>query len=175
MQNESTSTPREPGQQSDSSARQGVREEIDASVDAVKEGAAQLRDDAVAQAHAARDEAQRRTQAYAEQQRVAMSGHVESMAHALEAGAETFASEGRESLAGYSRQAALGFEDLAQWLEHKSLNELWDEAGQYARRQPGVAFGGALAAGFALARFLKSTAPRSHNPYRPTDTETRGD
>jgi uncharacterized protein YgiB involved in biofilm formation len=41
----------------------------------------------------------------------------------------------------------------------KPLTEAWREAKGYVRKQPAMGFGGAMLAGFMLARFLNSSAP----------------
>jgi hypothetical protein len=48
--------------------------------------------------------------------------------------------------------------NLSQNLSSRSVNDLIDSAAQLARTQPALFVGGSLAAGFALARFLKSSS-----------------
>ena len=48
--------------------------------------------------------------------------------------------------------------NLSDNLSSRSVNELINSAAQLARTQPALFVGGSLAAGFALARFLKSSS-----------------
>lgn len=59
------------------------------------------------------------------------------------------------------RYAASQVDGLSDNLSSRSVNELMDAATQLARAQPAMFIGGAVAAGFALARFLKSSARRA--------------
>ncbi|MFN2329983.1 MAG: hypothetical protein ABR612_13795, partial [Chromatocurvus sp.] len=85
---------------------------------------------------------------------------VQTIANALYSSGDTLEAQGRDSMAALWRRGAASTEDLAKWLEGRSVSDLWQQAQTYARRQPGVSFGGALAAGFLLARFLKSSTPQ---------------
>jgi hypothetical protein len=59
------------------------------------------------------------------------------------------------------RNAAQKVEDLSESLRDRSIRRLVDDASDLARRQPLWFFGGAIVAGFALSRFLKSSAGAS--------------
>ena len=53
---------------------------------------------------------------------------------------------------------------LNQWSDHlreREVTDLLDDTVQFARRQPMVFFGGALAAGFAAARFFRTSAEQA--------------
>jgi hypothetical protein len=58
-------------------------------------------------------------------------------------------------------EAARHVDGLSDNLSGRSVNELIDSAARLARAQPALFLGGSVAAGFALARFLKSSAQRS--------------
>jgi hypothetical protein len=62
--------------------------------------------------------------------------------------------------AGYARHAAGAMERASAALKARSLDELVDSVGQFARSQPAAFFGAAVLTGFALSRFLKSSAER---------------
>lgn len=59
-------------------------------------------------------------------------------------------------LGRYMHMAADRADRFADQIRHKSPDELFDMAADYARRNPRMFFGGAIAAGFLLSRFLKS-------------------
>lgn len=62
-------------------------------------------------------------------------------------------------LGRYMHLAADGADRVADQMRRKSPDELFDMAADYARRNPRMFFGGAIAAGFLLSRFLKSESP----------------
>jgi hypothetical protein len=64
-------------------------------------------------------------------------------------------------VARYVREAGQQVEVLSQNLRGRSITELMSAASDLARSQPVVFIAGAMAAGFALSRFLKSSTSRS--------------
>jgi hypothetical protein len=64
-------------------------------------------------------------------------------------------------VARYVRDAAKQVDSLSSNLRGRSVPELMQAATDLARSQPAVFFAGAMAAGFALSRFLKSSAAGS--------------
>ncbi len=72
---------------------------------------------------------------------------------------------GRElpQAAGYIHSVADRLERASSALRERSVEDLVSTFGSFARRQPAAAFAGSMLAGFALSRFLKSSAPRPEN------------
>lgn len=62
------------------------------------------------------------------------------------------------SVARYIRKAAESVEGLSNTLRARSAKDLVSSASETARTHPGAFFIGAVAAGFALSRFIKSSA-----------------
>jgi hypothetical protein len=62
-------------------------------------------------------------------------------------------------VARYVRDAAEGLQSLSRNIEGRSLNDLVRSATDLARSNPTLFMIGAVAAGFALARFMKSSVP----------------
>jgi hypothetical protein len=60
--------------------------------------------------------------------------------------------------ADYIRSAATLLEEASSALETRSLGELRDTFRSFARNRSGAVFGAAMLAGFAMSRFLKSSA-----------------
>jgi hypothetical protein len=61
-------------------------------------------------------------------------------------------------VAGAVHEAARKVDGLSDNLSNRDVNELIESAAQLARAQPVLFLGGSVAAGFALARFLKSSS-----------------
>jgi hypothetical protein len=64
--------------------------------------------------------------------------------------------------AGFARDAAQGIERFSSSLRNRSVDELVSSFNTFARTQPVAFFGAAVLAGFALSRFLKSSADHGH-------------
>jgi hypothetical protein len=62
--------------------------------------------------------------------------------------------------AEYSRQAADGLESLANWVSRRNIDDVTGGLEDFARQRPVAFIGGAMVAGFALARFMKSSSAR---------------
>jgi ABC-type transporter Mla subunit MlaD len=90
-----------------------------------------------------------------------VAGAVHGAARTLEAG--------MPQIASYVHEAAAQLEDVAERLRHRSVDELMEEIGSFARAQPAIFFGGAMLAGFALTRFLKSSGHRPRQAWRQAD------
>lgn len=63
--------------------------------------------------------------------------------------------------AGYIHAVADRLEGATSALRERSVEDLVSTFNGFARRQPATAFAGSVLAGFALSRFLKSSAPRT--------------
>jgi hypothetical protein len=106
-----------------------------------------------------------------EQQREAASG-LGDMAGALRNAAREVESRQQPTMAKVAQCAADGLERLSGTLRHKDLDGMVRDAESFARRQPLVFFGAALAAGFLAVRFLKSSGEDAQAPApdRPMNT-----
>jgi hypothetical protein len=141
-----------------------LRRSAEEAQEAIKEESSKLRDDVSAEAKAQAESLKERAGAEAERQRVAIADHIGAFASALRAGVDALESEGRNEMAGYWRTAADSAGRLAERVKDKPLAEAWQEAEDYVREEPALGFGGAMVAGFMLARFLKSSRPEEAGP-----------
>ena len=115
-------------------------------------------------AEAAKAEARR----IASQQKEAGADKLGEVAGAVHGAARTL-EDGMPQVASYVHGAAAQLEDAAKTLRHRSVDELIDGIGSFARAQPAVFFAGAVLAGLALTRFLKSSGPIAGDRLRQTD------
>jgi len=104
----------------------------------------------------------------ASQQKEAGADRLGEMAGAVHGAARTLEA-GMPQVASYVHGAAAQLEDAAKTLRHRSVDELIDGIGSFARAQPAVFFAGAVLAGLALTRFLKSSGPIAGDRLRQTD------
>jgi hypothetical protein len=136
----------------------------------VKEKAGELKQ----QAKETADEVRERVRSVADQQKHAAVGRVEGIAHALRTASDELRDQGQPMLAEYSRYAAEGLESMAQSLDRRDVSDFVDGIEQFARERPVTFLGGAMVAGFALARFMKSSSARrdqrAERSYEPRPT-----
>ncbi|WP_176225426.1 hypothetical protein [Methylomagnum ishizawai] len=91
------------------------------------------------------------------------------MADALRRTAQNLDSEQRPASAQWVGRAADSLDRIAGNLSPQDARALLGQVEDYARQHPGLFFGGSVAAGVVLARFLKATARASApNPARPS-------
>jgi len=94
-----------------------------------------------------------------QQHRIADS--IGSVAEALHQAANQLNEKNQDVAARYTDTAAERIEQFADSLRNRDVDELVNQAEQYARRQPEVFIGGAIAVGFVLARFLRTSGDRT--------------
>ena len=82
---------------------------------------------------------------------------IRRLARAIDSAAAELESQS-PTVAHTVHEAARRVDGLSDNLSNRNVNELIDSAAQLARSQPALFVGGSIAAGFALARFLKSSA-----------------
>jgi hypothetical protein len=92
----------------------------------------------------------------AEEKKEAGAERIEAVGRAVHGAADQL---GREipQAAPYIHSAAETLEGAAAWLQGRSVDEFVTGLNRFARQQPAAAFAGSVLAGFALARFLKSS------------------
>jgi hypothetical protein len=109
-------------------------------------------------------EAGAKAKSLAEEQKNALAEQLGGVVEALRTSARQLRQQDQSSAARYAEWAADGLGGLSRNLQRKDFGSLVSEAERYARRQPAVFLGGAIAAGFVLSRFLKSSSTRAHTP-----------
>lgn len=97
-------------------------------------------------------------QAQFEQQRSFVAEQANKVASALHNMAREFDHQDQHAFSNYTNRLASYSDSLSEKLRDKDLNYFVDEARSISRRQPLLFVGGAIAAGFVLARFLRSSA-----------------
>jgi hypothetical protein len=104
-----------------------------------------------------------RTRTVAEQQKKAGADQIDGVARAIHGAAHEIEQE-MPNAAGFIHDAAAKLEGAADSLRERSVDDLIRSLNNFARRQPAAFLGGAVLAGFALSRFLKSSAQPSAGP-----------
>jgi hypothetical protein len=96
----------------------------------------------------------------AERQKMAGAERADEMAKAIHAAADELGKQMPEA-AELVHAAASRFEQGADALRERNLREIVGTFSEMGRKEPLALFGGALVAGFAVSRFLKSSSDNS--------------
>jgi hypothetical protein len=143
-----------------------AREQIAA--ERIAEDIASLGDKAKSNIAEAAETAKAQARRIAHQQKNVGADRLREVAGAVH-GAARELETGMPQMAGYVHGAAARLEDVAKTLRHRSVDDLIDGIGSFARAQPAVFFGGSMLAGFALTRFLKSSSHKAGQAWRQAD------
>jgi hypothetical protein len=95
---------------------------------------------------------------FAAERKDAGADNVERLGRAVHGAADQIAKELPQA-AGFVHSAAETLQGASSALRERSIEDMVAGFGEFARRQPVAAFAGSVLAGFALARFLKSSSP----------------
>jgi hypothetical protein len=99
---------------------------------------------------------------FAEEQKQRGADHAEGIARAVQGAADQL-QENSPQIARYVQEAASAVDGLARNLRDSSPGQWMGQMEDLARRQPVAFFGAAVLAGFALARFAKSSAEEARH------------
>jgi ElaB/YqjD/DUF883 family membrane-anchored ribosome-binding protein len=102
-------------------------------------------------------------QAAIDQQKERTADRIENVASALRQTGAQLEAQDQAAIAQYTDAAAEQLERFSEFLKNRNASELWQEVDRFARRQPELFVAGALAGGFLLGRFLKSSSERSRD------------
>jgi hypothetical protein len=80
-----------------------------------------------------------------------------TVAQALKSSSQQLRDQQHEGMGGYADQAANKLEEMSHYLENASLKDVATRFENFARREPALFIGSAVALGFFGARFLKSS------------------
>lgn len=117
--------------------------------------------------------AQEQTTQFLGEQKDMAASRIEGVAHALRQAGQELAGRDEGTLAQYTDSLAGQLDNFSSTLRNREIGSLIDDARQLAHRQPELFVAGALAAGFVLGRFFKSSR-RVANGYRTNYDSTYG-
>ena len=153
--------------QSDEDLMTRARHAADSATDAASNFAGQASGFASKAASALASEAQNKATGMMQEQMKAGADYVRMVsetAHSAASELEDKAPEFARLVHNVADRANRFADDLRQ----RDVDEVLDMAWGYARRNPRVFIGGAVAVGFLLARFAKSSAERTSRRYEPS-------
>jgi hypothetical protein len=138
-------------------ATQGEGEHL---TDRARRKAGELAGDLKRKAEESAEDLRQRARSAVDQQKDTAVGGIEGVAHALRSASDDLRERGQPWAAESSRQVAEGLESLAKWVSRRNIDDVTGSVEDFARQRPVAFIGGAMVAGFALARFMKSSSAR---------------
>ena len=159
----------DPGIRKDSGSQMsgGVQDVAQAAKDQagnLKDHAAKVVKDAKQQASEVVESVKEKALGIADAQKSAGADQIDGVARAIHSAADSF-KEQMPGAASYIHEAASGVEKFSSSVRNRSVDELVSSVTTFARTQPTAFFGATVLAGFALSRFLKSSAERSASEH----------
>jgi hypothetical protein len=137
----------------------------------IQEDFSRLADNAKSQAREAFEPMKDKAREVASKQKNVLADRIDGFAHAMDGAARQFAKEA-PAAGDMLRGAAGSISNMSRTLRNKQIAELTGALDHFARNQPVALFAGAVVAGFALSRFLKSSSPNGAPPARPDGVRT---
>jgi hypothetical protein len=145
-------------------ATQGQGEHL---TDLARRKAGELAGDLKRKAEESAEDIRQQARSAIDQQKDTAIGGIEGVAHALRSASDDLRERGQPLAAECSRQAADGLESLANWASRRNIDDVTASVEGFARQRPVAFIGGAMVAGFALARFMKSSSARHYRRTGP--------
>ncbi len=140
----------------------------DAAAD-LRDQASKAAQDAKGAAASIAEQARARLNEIVDQQKAASADKIAGVAKAAHSAAGDL-DKTSPQMARLVRSAADGVDRIADDVRSRDIGDVFATIADFGRRQPVAFFGGAVLAGFALARFFKSDAPLIDEPSRFGDT-----
>lgn len=103
-------------------------------------------------------EAGAQAQAFLSDQKERAADHLDGVVKVLHDTVDQLRQRSPGAVADYAERAVGGLDSVAHALREQDVRSLVGQVEDFARRQPVLFLAGSVAAGFALARFLKSSS-----------------
>ncbi len=136
----------------------GAGSKLDSTMSTLRDEATQSGNEAKGAAASIAEQARSRLTEIVDQQKVAGADRIAGVAKAAQSAAGDL-DRTNPQMARLVRTAAENVDRLADDVRSRDLGDILATLSQFGREQPVAFFGGAVVAGFILARFLKSDAP----------------
>lgn len=95
-------------------------------------------------------------------QKTAAAEQTHKVSQVLHKMGDEFDQQQQTTFSRWANQLASQTDRVSDQLRHQDLQHLLHDAGAYSRREPMLFMGGAIAAGFVVSRFLRSSRRHAH-------------
>lgn len=137
--------------------------------DEVREKAGQAMDKAKTETSETMDKAKQQAKSMVEERKAQTARSLETFAETFRESGQKLRDRDERQLASYTERTADQVEQFSNYLRSKDTDEVIEDVERFARRQPEVFVGGAVALGLLAARFLKSSGRRRRRTEDRTD------
>ncbi|MGQ4878570.1 hypothetical protein ACOJCM_08355 [Billgrantia sp. LNSP4103-1] len=117
-----------------------------------------------------RDAARQQAESLLDRQKAAAADQAERVSTVLHKMADEFDKQEQPYFSGCVNELAKRSDAFSQTLRERDLSTLMEQTRYYSRQHPAVFFGGAVAAGFMLSRFLRSSNQGESSRYNQGDS-----
>lgn len=107
--------------------------------------------------------AAKRAESLFDNQKNAAAEQTHKLSQVLHKMGDEFDQQQQTTFSRWANQLADQTDRMSDQLRHQDLQRLLHNAGAYSRREPMLFMGGAIAAGFVVSRFLRSSRRHSHD------------
>lgn len=127
----------------------------------VQQGASQVKEQVQQGAASLKDTVTQQATGQLEGQKEAATGGLQNVARAFRQTSDQLRDQDQETVARYLDRATAQVEQFSAYLGRRDLQQMARDAEQFARREPALFLGGAIALGLFASRFFKSSQAAS--------------
>lgn len=135
-----------------------VKKKTDEAVDSAKKKSEELTKSVKATVDEKVGEAKNSVLKAAEKRREQAAGKIHDYQRAAAAAASKLKGDDDETLGDHLQDLSGKLADVSEYLEKTDVKQLVRDAGKFTRKHPEIVLGGTVLLGFAVARFLKTSA-----------------
>jgi glucan phosphorylase len=143
--------------------KETVRDRAGSVAETAQQKVSQVADEAGEQARRVAQVAGGEARNMATERKTQVAAQLDSVAQAFRSSGNELRSAQQGSVASYMDRAAEEVNQIAHYLNDRSIDDMLTDAEDFARRQPELFLGGAFALGVLAARFFKSSSRVRHH------------
>ncbi len=151
-----------------------VKQQTRQAVHDAQQTVGELATDAKQTATAKLGEAKERAESMVDERKNQTADRLQGIAGALRETSTKLQDQEEDAFANYAASAAEQVDKFSGYLRNQNVGDLVHDVEGFARRQPELFLAGALAAGFMLGRFFKSSAASQANQIQRYDQSSYG-
>lgn len=136
-----------------------VRDQAAQAASDIKAEAGEAADEVVAEGRELADDVRESVAATVADNKTRAAAELSSVAAALKETGENLRRRDEAAIARYADQLGIQVDQVSRYLRDKELGSMVADVESFARREPGLFIGGAVAVGLLASRFLKSSSP----------------
>lgn len=150
----------------ESDVRQKAQDTAEQARHKARETAAEVTEEAKARTREMAGTAKEEARTMAESRKSQVTSELDTIAEAFRTSGQELRKRDEEPVARYANQIADRIEDASSYLSGRSVDQLLNDAEDFARQQPEIFLGGAFGLGLLVSRFFKSSERHGYERSR---------